>query len=77
MGLLSSLLLLPVKGPGDGVIWVANKLAEQVERERNSPAALRAALTEAERQLLSGELSEEAYDEIEDDLLARLKLAGS
>ena len=36
MGLLSSLLLRPVKGPGDSVFWVARKLAEQVEKERNS-----------------------------------------
>ena len=77
MGLLRTLLLLPVKGPLDGTLWVAGKLAEQVEAERNSPAALRAALAEAERQLLDGTLSEEAYDEIEDDLLERLQEASS
>lgn len=72
MGILSTLILLPVKAPVDGAFWVARKLAEHVEEERNSPAALRAALAEAERQLVSGELSEDAYEEIEDELISRL-----
>ncbi|MEM6939779.1 MAG: gas vesicle protein GvpG [Pseudomonadota bacterium] len=72
MGLLTRLVMLPVKGPLDGTFWIASQLAEQVEKERNSPAALRQALAEAEQQLLAGTLSEEAYDAIEDDLLHRL-----
>lgn len=76
MGVLRSLLLLPVKGPADGAFWVAAKLAEQVEKERNSPAAIRRALAEAERALLAGEMSEEAYDDLETDLLLRLQAAG-
>lgn len=73
MGVLRTLLSLPVKGPMDATLWVASKLAEQVESERNSPATLRAALAQAEQQLLAGELSEVEYDVIEDDLLLRLK----
>lgn len=76
MGLLSTLLTAPVSGPTKGVLWVARRIAEQAEAERNSPAALRAALAEAEARLLAGDLSEAAYDEIEDDLLARLGAAG-
>ncbi|MEO1238055.1 MAG: gas vesicle protein GvpG [Pseudomonadota bacterium] len=76
MGILTRLLTLPVRGPADGVLWVAGKLAEHVDAERNSPAALRAALAEAERQLLAGEIDEAAYDAIEDDLLERLSHAG-
>ncbi|MEM7520416.1 MAG: gas vesicle protein GvpG [Pseudomonadota bacterium] len=75
MGLLRTLAALPVKGPMDATLWVATKLAEQVEQERNSPAALRAALAQAEQRLLAGELSEDDYDEIEDDLLRRLQQA--
>lgn len=75
MGLVTRLLSLPIRGPADGVYWMAGKLAEHVEAERNSPAALRAALAEAEAQLLSGALDEDAYDAIEDDLLARLQTA--
>jgi len=77
MGLLTSLLFSPVTAPPKGVFWVARRLAEQAEAERNSPAALRAALATAEAQLLAGELSEEDYDAIEDDLLDRLDKAGN
>ena len=73
MGLLSRLLLLPVSAPAAGSLWVARQIADCVERERNSPAALREALRAAEAGLLAGELSEEAYEAIETDLLERLK----
>ena len=77
MGLLRTLATLPVRAPVDATLWIATKLTEQVEQERNSPAALRAALAVAEQQLLAGEMTEEAYDEIEDDLLRRLQKAAA
>ena len=73
MGLLSRLLLLPVSAPVSGSFWVARQIADCVERERNSPAALREALRAAEARLISGELSEEDYEAIEVDLLERLR----
>jgi hypothetical protein len=76
MGLLSSLLLLPVAAPLQGSLWVARQIAEGVDNERNSPAALRQALREAEARLIAGELSEEEYDLQETDLLERLRAAG-
>ena len=77
MGLVSKLLLLPIKGPADGALWVASKVAEQAEKERNSPVAIKAALAQAEAQLLAGELSEDAYDDLETELLLRLKAASA
>ncbi len=76
MGLLSRLLLLPVSAPLSGSLWIAQQITESVERERNSPAALRAALREAELRLIAGELSEEDYEVIETDLLVRMREAG-
>lgn len=76
MGLLSRLLLLPVSAPVLGSLWIARQITESVERERNSPAALRAALREAESRLVAGDLSEEDYDALETDLLVRLRAAG-
>ncbi len=77
MGILSTLLLLPLKGPADSALWVAKQVADAVDQERNSPTAIKAALTEAERKLISGEMSEEEYDILETELLRRLKaLAG-
>lgn len=76
MGLLSSLLFAPVTLPATSALWLGRKIAETVEAERNDPNALRIALRDAERQLLEGELSEDAYDEIETEILTRLKVIG-
>ena len=73
MGILSKLLLGPITAPFNGTVWVAGKIAEAAEAERNDKGVLRDALAEAERQLLDGTLSEDEYDEIEEDLLQRLR----
>ncbi len=76
MGLLRSLLSLPVKGPVDGTLWVARKIQEAADNERNDPAALRKALAALETQLLAGLISEDEYDVAETDLLLRIKGQG-
>ena len=76
MGMLSTLLLAPLTAPARGTLWLARKLAETAEGERNNPSHLRPALRAAEEQLLAGTLSEEEYDEIETDILTRLRGAG-
>jgi hypothetical protein len=75
MGLLRKVLTFPVSGPADGVLWLAARIAEAAEAERNDPASLRRALAAAEAALLAGEMSEEEYDAIEEDLLTRLGAA--
>lgn len=73
MGLLSSILLLPVKGPMDGAVWVAKKINESAQQEWNDPASIRKALVSLENQLLAGEISEDEYDAAETELLLRMK----
>ena len=73
MGLLRSLLLLPIKGPMDGALWVTEKLVEAAEAEVNNPAALRKSLQALELDLLAGRISEDAYDDAETLILMRLK----
>ena len=73
MGILRSLLSLPVKGPVNGGLWIARKIHETAEREMNDPAALRSALVSLEKQLLAGEISEEDYDTAETEILFRIK----
>ena len=75
MGLLSSILFAPLTAPAKGTIWVATKIAEAAEADYNDPRVLKDALRQAEADLLSGALSEEAYDEIETDILMRLRAA--
>lgn len=73
MGILRSLILLPVKGPLDGAVWVAQRINERVQQDYNDPANVRNALISIEKQLLANEISEEVYDALETDLLLRLK----
>lgn len=73
MGLLRSLLSLPVKGPIDGTLWVARQVQDAADNELNDPAALRKALAALETQLLAGAISEEEYDQAETRLLLRIK----
>lgn len=75
MGLLRSLITLPVKGPVDGALWVARKINQQAQEEFNDPAQIRRTLAVLEGQMLAGEISEEAYDEAETALLMRMKAA--
>ena len=76
MGLLSGLLLLPL-APLRGTIWLAEKLAEEAERELDDEATARRLLVEAEIAFESGVLSAEEYEQVEDELLERLELAGA
>lgn len=71
MGLLTGLLTLPL-APVRGTIWVAERLLEEAERELNDPAALERQLLEAEAAVERGELSQEEFDALEDELLRRM-----
>ena len=71
MGLISSILLLPL-APVRGVVWVAEQLAEQAERELYDPGSIRRQLEELAMALESGEIDEDEYDREEAMLLGRL-----
>jgi hypothetical protein len=74
MGFLTGLVLLPL-APLRGTIWLAERLTEVAERELDDEAAVRRLLIEAEIAFESGELTEQEYELIEDELLERLELA--
>jgi hypothetical protein len=73
MGLLRTLLLLPVKGPMDGALWVTQKIVETAETEVNNPATLRKSLQMLEWDLMAGRITEDQYDVAEMQILMRLK----
>jgi hypothetical protein len=73
MGMLTKLLLLPIKVPVDGALWVTGKIAEAANAELNDPAALRQRLIWLEAELMAGRLSEEDYDAEEERILERLR----
>jgi hypothetical protein len=72
MGIFTGLLLLPL-APLRGTIWIAEKLADVAERELADESAIRWLLVEAEAALEAGELSEDEYEQVEDELLDRLE----
>ncbi|OEV05775.1 gas vesicle protein GvpG [Streptomyces oceani] len=69
MGLVGQLLTFPL-APLRGTNWVLQQVLETAEREYYDPAPVRAALSELERQLLNGDITEEEFDRREDELLA-------
>jgi hypothetical protein len=73
MGLFTGLLLLPL-APVRGTVWIAEQLVAEAGRELDDERVVRRLLLEAEAALERGELSEEEYDRIEDELLERLEV---
>lgn len=53
-------------------MWIAEQLLEQAERELNDPAVVERQLLEAEAAHERGEMSDEAFEQLEDELLSRL-----
>lgn len=75
MGLISGLLTLPL-APVRGVMWVAEKVKDEAERQWSDPASIQQAMLEVESMRDSGQISETEADALEEDLLQRL-LEGS
>ena len=68
MGLISQLVLLPA-APLRFTVWVADKVAEEVERQEFSPGAGVRKLEEIEQARERGEISEEEAAEAEGRIL--------
>lgn len=73
MGPLGSLLTFPLTGPLHGLLWLAEQLRDQAERELFNPDRIRQQLTELELQLDLGQISEEEYEAAETALLEQLR----
>ncbi len=71
MGFFTELLLLPL-APVRGVVWVAEKIEDQVDHQMNDPAVIRAQIDDLDAAHERGEISDEERDEQQDVLLARL-----
>ena len=71
MGLFSGLLLLPL-APVRGVVWVGEKLQEQVEHQLHDPAVIRGQIDELDEAYERGDITEDERDEQQEVLLQRL-----
>ena len=75
MGLIGGLLTLPL-APLRGVMWVADKVKDEAERQWYDPASIQQEMLEVERLRETGQMSEADADALEEALLQRL-LEGS
>jgi Gas vesicle protein G len=75
MGLVTGLLTLPL-APIRGTMWIAEQIAAEAARELDEGRMIRRQLAEAELGYERGALTVEELEEIEDELLERLRLAG-
>lgn len=73
MSFLAKLLTFPVMGPIKGLVWVAEKIADQAESELYDADKIRGQLMELELRYDMGDISEEEYMEVEEALLERLR----
>jgi hypothetical protein len=73
--MLFKLLTLPVSGPMAGVEWVAKTIHGRALDALNDPTEIKRKLTELERKLEAGELAEDEFEALENELLLRLKEA--
>jgi uncharacterized membrane protein len=71
MELLTLLLRLPFL-PVQGVIRLGELLQEEAERQLHDPARIRRELDEAQRRYEAGEISEEEFIQIQDELASTL-----
>jgi len=71
MGLIGGLLTLPL-APAKGLGWVLGQVVDEAEARYYDPRRIRAELAQAEAELEAGEIDEQEYLAVEDDLLARL-----
>jgi hypothetical protein len=74
MGLIGEVLLLPL-APVRGSAWVIRQVLNEAERIYYDPATVRTELAQLEERLESGEIDEEEFDRLEDELLDRLEIS--
>ncbi|AOT57316.1 MULTISPECIES: gas vesicle protein GvpG [Streptomyces] len=72
MGLLGELLLLPA-APVRGTAWVLRQVLAEAERQYYDPATVRRELARLTERLEAGEIDDETFDRLEDELLDRLE----
>jgi hypothetical protein len=70
VGLISSIVLLPLT-PVKGVLWVAEKINDEVNRRYYSEGAIVSELRRVDELRKSGELDEETAAAREEELLQR------
>lgn len=74
MGLFTGLLTLPL-APVRGVVWVAEQVAQEADRQLYDEGRIRSELLQLELDAEEGRLSEEEIRSREDELFERLAVS--
>ena len=74
MGLLRGIAMLPL-APVEGVVWLAQRLQEEAERQFFDPETIMAELAQLQQAVDNGEMGQDEYAQMEDTLLDRLDQA--
>jgi uncharacterized membrane protein len=72
MGLLSDVLLFPIAGPVRGLVFILERLQDEVEAELADESRLSDELMDLTERYESGELSEDQFQSAEEELIERL-----
>ncbi len=76
MGLLREVLLLPL-APVRGVVWVAEQVGDEAQRQWSDPAVIQAELAEIDAMREMGTIDDAEADAREEELVQRLLSASA
>ncbi|HET9128352.1 MAG TPA: c-type cytochrome biogenesis protein CcmI [Propionibacteriaceae bacterium] len=76
MGLLREVLLLPL-APVRGVVWVAEQVRDEAQRQWSDPAVIQAELAEIDAMREMGTIDDAEADAREEELVQRLLSASA
>lgn len=71
--MLSKIVVLPVTGPFNLAMWLIRTVAERAEEELYDEGKIRKDLAELEMRSELGEIDEDEYERLEEELMARLR----
>ncbi|AVZ29866.1 gas vesicle protein GvpG [Nodularia spumigena CS-584] len=71
--MLMKLLLSPIMGPINGVVWIAEKIEERANTEFDDQENLNKQLLTLQLSLDMGDITEEEYDAQEEEILLKLQ----
>jgi len=75
IGLLSDILMAPLKAPVDGFVFILEQIKNYVDQEMYDESRLQEKLLEARMSFERGRISQEEYSELEAIILDRIKIA--
>ncbi|MCX6157399.1 MAG: gas vesicle protein GvpG [Ignavibacteriota bacterium] len=73
MFLIDDLLLVPFTGPLNGLVYLAEKINEVVDKELNDGGVLKEKLMELQMKFEMDEIDEEEFTRKEEEILERLR----